>query len=233
LDRTRFGEGERRALPHLIPFPLEDARQTMAPRRTGVFLRCCVLAIAAACAAQLLGAARGFAATTPVAARGGLAQSPSAVARRAGEAGKVNIAQKQELRDYLLGEDGAPSPGSSAPPAATKVWTELPTLECDEACVAAIEDCLEEDCSVEAVQKLDEALAQDEAPVMGELKKAENAWLASFLQRTGALRAQLSTILRSETTTSYVEQLVKAAAVAFGGGRPNDYPKSGVSPYSS
>uniref|UniRef100_A0A7S4RMC6 Uncharacterized protein n=1 Tax=Alexandrium monilatum TaxID=311494 RepID=A0A7S4RMC6_9DINO len=206
----------------------------MAPRRSGALLRCCALAVAAVCAARLLGASRGLAAAGPAAwpAAARPSSAPSSVSRRAGEAGKVNIAQKQEVRDYLLGEDGGPSPGSSAPPAASEDRAELPTLECDEACVTAIEDCLEEGCSVEAIQKLDESLAKDEAKVMGELRKAQSAWLLNFLQRTGALRAQLSAILRSETAASCGEQLVRAAAVAFGGSRPTDYPKSGVSPYS-
>lgn len=122
----------------------------------------------------------------------------------------------------------------------------LPVLECDEGCLTAIFDCLEEGCSVEALGKLDKELAEDEAKIttaMSELKdmqkttqgaleaKGTIAWLDNFLSRSGSLRAQL-TQLKTIKDADFVKQMVKAASVAFGGGRKDDYPKVGVSPYS-
>merc|ERR1712086_566341 len=121
----------------------------------------------------------------------------------------------------------------------------LPVLECDQGCLVAINDCLEEGCSVEALAKLDSELAEDEAKVtqaMADLQEQQKtkfaldgkgtiAWLKNFLGRSGSLRAQLQQ-LKTMENKDFVEQMVKAASVAFGGGRTGDYPKVGVSPYS-
>merc|ERR1719401_2339401 len=110
----------------------------------------------------------------------------------------------------------------------------------------AILDCLEEGCSVEALAKLDTQLAEDELKVaksMEELRIAQKtvyseenrgtlAWLDNFLSRSGSLRAQLQA-LSAFPDSGFVQQMVKAAAVAFGAGRKGDYPKVGESPYSA
>mmetsp|Transcript_53264 Transcript_53264/g.115129 ORF Transcript_53264/g.115129 Transcript_53264/m.115129 type:complete len:192 (-) Transcript_53264:108-683(-) len=141
------------------------------------------------------------------------------------ESGKVNIGV--ELQDEL-----------PPPPA--------PVLECDESCMTAIFDCMESGCSVEALMDLDKNLAEDEAKVATSIKELEEyqkvayspensgtlAWLKNFLGRSGSLRAQLEA-LKGVEDNSFVSQMIKAASVAFGGGRHGDYPKVGVSPYSS
>jgi len=120
-----------------------------------------------------------------------------------------------------------------------------PVLECDESCVTAIYDCLEDGCSVDALVKLDAQLAEDEEKIAKSIEEVsaqqktayseENAgtvaWLNNFLGRSGSLRAQLQS-LKAVEDTDFITQIIKAAAVAFGGSRPNDYPKVGVSPYS-
>mmetsp|Transcript_42616 Transcript_42616/g.76618 ORF Transcript_42616/g.76618 Transcript_42616/m.76618 type:complete len:187 (-) Transcript_42616:72-632(-) len=121
-----------------------------------------------------------------------------------------------------------------------------PVLDCDEGCMTAIFDCLEDGCSVEALMKLDQKLAEDEQQIentVNEIKQvqktaysAENigtiAWLENFLGRSGGLRGQLRA-MHGVKDTNFVQQMVKAASVAFGGGRPNDYPEIGVSSYSA
>merc|ERR1719254_55703 len=81
--------------------------------------------------------------------RGGL------VARRSFESGKVNLGVEIE-------QDVPPPPS--------------PTIECEEECMTAIMDCLEDGCSVEALTKLDRKLAEDEGKLMasvGELREAQ------------------------------------------------------------
>ena len=153
--------------------------------------------------------------------------STSRIARRAEyQSGKVNV--------------GAEVSDTEAPPPPP------PVLECDEGCMTAIFDCLEEGCSVDALLKLDQKLAEDEQKIVTTVKEIETvqktafspenagtlAWLNNFLSRSGSLRAQLQA-LQGVKDSDFVQQMVKAASVAFGGGRPNDYPKVGVSPYSS
>jgi len=120
-----------------------------------------------------------------------------------------------------------------------------PVLDCDESCITAIYDCLEDGCSVDALMKLDSKLAEDEQKIassIDELAAAQKtayseenvgtlALLTNFLSRSGSLRAQLQA-LRGIENSDFVQQIIKAAAVAFGGSRPNDYPKIGVAPYS-
>eukprot|EP00441_Pelagodinium_beii_P021581 CAMPEP_0197656110 /NCGR_PEP_ID=MMETSP1338-20131121/40305_1 /TAXON_ID=43686 ORGANISM="Pelagodinium beii, Strain RCC1491" /NCGR_SAMPLE_ID=MMETSP1338 /ASSEMBLY_ACC=CAM_ASM_000754 /LENGTH=138 /DNA_ID=CAMNT_0043231945 /DNA_START=79 /DNA_END=492 /DNA_ORIENTATION=+ len=69
-----------------------------------------------------------------------------------------------------------------------------PVLDCDETCMTAIMDCLDEGCSVEALLKLDTKLATDEQKIADTVEKisaankmepsAENsgtmAWLQNF-----------------------------------------------------
>eukprot|EP00435_Cladocopium_sp_Y103_P036725 s1261_g9.t1 len=114
-----------------------------------------------------------------------------------------------------------------------------PVLECDEGCMTAIFDCLEEGCSVDALLKLDQKLAEDEKKIVSTVKEIQTvqktafspenagtlAWLNNFLSRSGSLRAQLQA-LQGVKDSDFIQQMVKAAAVAFGGGRPNDYPKA-------
>jgi len=121
-----------------------------------------------------------------------------------------------------------------------------PVRNCDEGCMMAINDCLEEGCCVEALTKLDAKLATDEQQIVESVEVLRNtqktafseenadtlAWLRNFLSRSGALRAQLQA-LKGLENIDFVQQMVKAAAVGFGGGRKSDYPKVGVSPYSS
>lgn len=126
-----------------------------------------------------------------------------------------------------------------------------PVLDCDEACIAAIADCLEEGCSLEALDRLDSKLAGDEELIKATAMEIENmqktgflaenagtlAWLQNFLGRSGTLREQLLSmrqyLSRGEDKEDFVQQLVRAAAIGFGGGRRGDYPSVGVSPYSS
>jgi len=140
------------------------------------------------------------------------------------ESGKVNLGAE-------IHTDEAPPP--------------QPVIDCDESCITAIYDCLEDGCSVDALIKLDSKLAEDEQKIaasIDELAAAQKtayseenvgtlAWLSNFLSRSGSLRAQLQA-LRGIENSDFVQQIIKAAAVAFGGSRPNDYPKIGVSPYS-
>mmetsp|Transcript_120628 Transcript_120628/g.336605 ORF Transcript_120628/g.336605 Transcript_120628/m.336605 type:complete len:192 (-) Transcript_120628:276-851(-) len=148
------------------------------------------------------------------------------IARAAYESGKVN-----------LGLDPSSGRANSVP---------APLLEVNDATNMAIMDCLEDGCSVEALMALDEKLARDEKKIqdsMVELKEIQKtsfspdnlealAWFDNFLSRTGSLRAQLQA-MKGVESSDFVKQIVKAASVAFGGGRPNDYPKVGVSPYSA
>jgi len=149
----------------------------------------------------------------------------SRVARGAYESGKLNLGAEV---DY----DVPPPP--------------QPVLECDEGCMVAIYDCLEEGCSVDALMKLDKKLADDERKIESSVNAIEEqqktayndenkgtlAWLGNFLSRSGSLRAQLQA-LKGIEDSDFVKQMVKAASVAFGGGRSTDYPKIGVSPYSA
>ncbi|CAE8625675.1 unnamed protein product [Polarella glacialis] len=121
-----------------------------------------------------------------------------------------------------------------------------PILACDEGCMTAIFDCLDEGCSVDALVKLDTRLAEDEQKIVDSVEQlkaaqkmgysAENAgtlaWLGNFLSRSGSLRGQLRA-LHGLKDSDFVRQMMKAAAVAFGGGRPTDYPKVGVSSYTA
>merc|ERR1719401_1137896 len=153
-------------------------------------------------------------------------QRAPAVARRSYQSGKVN-----------MGVEISTVP--SAPPP-------QPVLECDEGCMTAIMDCIEDGCSVEALALLDKKLADDEgriADTVAELQTSQKtayseesagtlAWMSNFLSRSSSLRTQLKG-LRGIKDADFVKQMMKAASVAFGGGRPNDYPKVGVSAYSS
>eukprot|EP00931_Biecheleriopsis_adriatica_P064174 TRINITY_DN389_c0_g1_i1.p1 TRINITY_DN389_c0_g1~~TRINITY_DN389_c0_g1_i1.p1 ORF type:complete len:191 (-),score=47.60 TRINITY_DN389_c0_g1_i1:213-785(-) len=147
-------------------------------------------------------------------------------ARSAYESGKVNV--------------GAEVSDTDVPP------PPQPVLDCDEGCMTAIYDCMEEGCSVDALMKLDEKLAADEQKIATTVQEieaqqktaysAENAgtlaWLNNFLGRSGSLRGQLRA-LKGVEDVDIVKQLMKAASVAFGGGREGDYPKVGVSPYTA
>ncbi|CAK9076836.1 Uncharacterized protein SCF082_LOCUS36965 [Durusdinium trenchii] len=114
-----------------------------------------------------------------------------------------------------------------------------PMLEANEATTLAIQDCLDEGCSVEALMDLDQKLARDEAKVkvaLDELHDLQSqefsedsaeqiAWLKNFLDRCASLRAQLMAVKTLEAP-DFASQLMRAAAVAFGGGRHGDYPKA-------
>eukprot|EP00434_Breviolum_minutum_P046170 symbB.v1.2.041603.t1/scaffold8395.1/size6521/2 len=159
---------------------------------------------------------------------------------RSAASGKLNLDKAQDLRDFLLGgvpkapaPETAPASTSSTPKAkpakasaapAKKTW-DVPVLECDEGCITAIESCLEDGCSVEAMMKLDAAIAKDEKVIKAKLKGKEDAWLANFLQRSGALRAQLAAMVNRKTSEPWMAQLIKAASLAFKTSREGDYPK--------
>lgn len=145
--------------------------------------------------------------------------------RTAYESGKVNVGAEIKMESEKL---------------------VAPMLDCDEACMTAIYDCLEDGCSIEALQSLDQKLAEDESKIVSSMRQLqaiqktdfseENtgtlAWLNNFLGRSGSLRAQLKA-LRGLQDSDFVKQMIKAAGVAFGGGRHGNYPKVGVSPYSA
>mmetsp|Transcript_139037 Transcript_139037/g.352470 ORF Transcript_139037/g.352470 Transcript_139037/m.352470 type:complete len:190 (+) Transcript_139037:48-617(+) len=147
------------------------------------------------------------------------------VARSSYESGRINL-------DAELGES------KSLP---------VPVLEASEATNRAIMDCIEEGCSVDAIMELDGKLARDEQKIQASIEAVKTAqktayseenvaalvWFDNFLQRAGGLRAQLQALKGTPQDTDFVKQLVKAASVAFGGGRETDYPKVGVSPYSA
>merc|ERR1711920_1146830 len=97
-----------------------------------------------------------------------------------------------------------------------------PVLECDSACVSAIEDCLEDGCSVEAMTQLAAKLAEDAKTVQDTMSKIEQlvkmnpvpgaqeelAGLDKFLCRSGTLRAQLLA-LKPMDGTSLVQQIIR------------------------
>ncbi|CAK0791677.1 unnamed protein product, partial [Prorocentrum cordatum] len=204
------GEAPRAAWAERAPATPEVRRRVaMARRGSSLFAALCLLA-------GLRAAFVGVPLAAP-AARG---------ARAAFDSGKVNIA----------GDGGA---AGDVPE---------PMLEVNEATNAAIQDCLEEGCSVEALMSLDVKLAADESKVADTMKQIAAAqktqyskdndeklsWYGNFLSRTGALRQQLRALGGAkDKEPDFVKQLVKAASVAFGGGRAGDYPKVGVSGYSS
>ena len=184
-------------------------------QRSSRALSICV-ALAAAAGIRSLG----FVAT------GGAATPRLRVARAAYESGMVNAGVE-------IGEELPPPP--------------QPVIECDEGCMTAIYDCIEEGCSVDALLKLDTKLADDESKIVSTMKALQDqqklnyspenagtlAWLGNFLNRSGGLRAQLQTIKTVAKDSDFVKQMMKAAAVAFGGMKKGDYPKVGVSGYSA
>jgi len=159
----------------------------------------------------------------------GPTRSVTAIPRAAFEKGKVN---------WGAGAEGTFVESKTMP---------KPVLEANEATNLAIMDCLEEGCSVEALLSLDQKLAHDEATIQDTLKKVhasqavefsqaaneEISWLTNFLDRVGSLRAQLQAVSTLKADSDFIGQFVRAASIAFGGGRNGDYPKSGVSPYSA
>lgn len=159
-------------------------------------------------------------------ATGGATAPRLRVARAAYESGKVNAGAE-------IGVELPPPP--------------QPVIDCDDGCMTAIYDCIEEGCSVDALLKLDTKLAEDEAKIVSSIKALQDqqklnfspenagtlAWLGNFLNRSGGLRAQLQTIKQVGGDSDFVKQMVTAASVAFGGMKKGDYPKVGVSGYSA
>jgi len=120
-----------------------------------------------------------------------------------------------------------------------------PVLEADETTNEAIMDCIDGGCSVEALLELDSKLARDEQRIFDAMAGVQAvqktsqasqtgtlAWYENFLKRMGALRGQLAAV-KEYKDADLVQQVMKAMSVSFGGQRPNDYPKVGVSPYSA
>ncbi|CAE7612206.1 unnamed protein product [Symbiodinium sp. CCMP2456] len=117
-----------------------------------------------------------------------------------------------------------------------------PVLEATEATNTAIKECLDEGCSIDALMELDKKLAKDEATIKKSLDnlhssqaeeyseegKEQIAWLSNYLDRSGSLRAQLQAVKTLKAEGDLVAQLVRAASVAFGGGRKGDYPKAQI-----
>merc|ERR1719201_1778068 len=149
------------------------------------------------------------------------------VATRAFEEGKVNLGVTVEMNKE----------------------TRVPrtVLDCDESCIAAIKECTEEGCSVEAMMSLNSKLEEDEEEVKKLAKKlkeaqktgynAENAgtiaWLDNFIARSEGLRKTLMAA-KEVDNKSVIQKLIEAASIAFTGtGRGGDYPKSGASPYTN
>ncbi|CAE7560720.1 Shab [Symbiodinium sp. CCMP2456] len=195
-----------------FPLLVIEVRQFSVLQQHGTTRLRCAVVVAVACFYWN----RTFIASMPALPRG-----QSSKITRGATSGKVNLDRSQELRDFLMGK----VPSAPAKQAAEKSW-ELPVLECDEGCVSAIESCLEEGCSVDALMKLDAAIAKDEKTIEAKLKGKQDAWLQNFLQRSGALRAQLSTMLSRKKSEPWMTQLVKAAQLAFKSSRDGDYPKA-------
>lgn len=147
------------------------------------------------------------------------------VARAAYDSGKVNLGVEPQMEGASLPAD--------------------PALSCDEDCMSAISECLDEGCSVEAMLQLDQKLAETEGEIQKSIEEVEQVQktakvegagakilqLKNAIQRLGSLRGQLYA-MKEVDDSGFVQKLIKAASVAFGGGRTTDYPKVGVSPYS-
>mmetsp|Transcript_20175 Transcript_20175/g.36546 ORF Transcript_20175/g.36546 Transcript_20175/m.36546 type:complete len:199 (+) Transcript_20175:84-680(+) len=157
----------------------------------------------------------------------------SRIPRRSFESGMINKGADTD------------NPGEGDQPTAS---VPEPVIECDQACVVAIQECVEDGCSIEAMEKLDAILAGDEKQIQSIVDTIHNKehtevepgitkgsleWLENYLQRSGFLRAQIHALKGADVDGSFMEQMMKAASVAFGGGRKGDYPKVGVSPYSA
>merc|ERR1711933_682856 len=111
----------------------------------------------------------------------------------------------------------------------------------DASVVDAIDGCVSEGCSVEAIMKLDRILAENEEVVVQEQKERvgktnELKWLDNFLGKTRSLRTQLlaaKPLAEAKTAPDFLKQMIRAASIAFGATpHGNDYPKVGVSPYT-
>jgi len=147
---------------------------------------------------------------------------------RSYDTGKVNIGAEEFASEAEL-------------PAPT-----LPAIEADEKQISsAIMNCIEEGCSVEAMMALDQQLAGDEKRITAAMADVQDlqktslnkdagalVWYDNFLQRMGSLRAQVYAI-KDHKDSDFIQQIMKATAVSFGGARENDYPKVGVSSYSA
>jgi len=132
------------------------------------------------------------------------------VATRAFEEGKVNLGVTVEMNKE----------------------TRVPrtVLDCDESCIAAIKECTEEGCSVQAMLALDAKLEEDEKEVRTmrdklweTLKTAyseENArtisWLDNFLARSQSLRKTLKAAKQVDSKR-VIQKLIEAASIAFTG----------------
>eukprot|EP00931_Biecheleriopsis_adriatica_P074396 TRINITY_DN4845_c0_g1_i8.p1 TRINITY_DN4845_c0_g1~~TRINITY_DN4845_c0_g1_i8.p1 ORF type:complete len:208 (-),score=42.78 TRINITY_DN4845_c0_g1_i8:168-791(-) len=123
--------------------------------------------------------------------------------------------------------------------AVPRVSADIPMLECGEACMAAIDECMSSGCSVEAMLSLDEKLAADEQKVkqnmalLKDWRKVDLAfsghgmlrWLESCLPRFEALRAELRSAKIQQPQESILAQIGKAIMYPFGFGfRQTDYP---------
>jgi len=101
-------------------------------------------------------------------------------------------------------------------------------LNCDESCIAAIKECTEEGCSVQAMLALDAKLEEDEKEVRTMRDKlwetlktgynAENArtisWLDNFLARSQSLRKTLMAAKKVDKKR-VIQKLIEAASIAF------------------
>lgn len=171
------------------------------------------------------------------------------MSRRASfESGKINVGpaddpavpsveeKKGEGDQYWAGDEGVAS-------------QTIALREQDAQTNNMILECIGEGCSVEALMALDEKLAQDEQKISdakarvaarqktslsqdnGEGSLKTLAWYDNFLNRMATTRGQLQAV-KNVKDTDFVSQILKAISVSFGGSRPGDYPKVGVSPYS-
>ncbi|CAE8708694.1 unnamed protein product [Polarella glacialis] len=101
-----------------------------------------------------------------------------------------------------------------------------PLLEVNYATSAAIQDCLQDGCSVDALIALEEKIARDEQRIKDVLDELHNlqkteytenavehiAWLENFMGRAGSLRGQLHALKTVKVDENFV--------YAFGGGIP-------------
>merc|ERR1719461_794526 len=124
-----------------------------------------------------------------------------------------------------------------------KAYSSVMSMDVEDSVADAIQSCVDEGCSVEAMMTLDTILAEKEKMVMSTKSekaddKAAIAWLDNFLSKTVSLRSQLLAAKPAMPSlgkdSDFLKQMIKAAGIAFGATpRGNDYPKIGVSSYSA
>mmetsp|Transcript_49782 Transcript_49782/g.98799 ORF Transcript_49782/g.98799 Transcript_49782/m.98799 type:complete len:221 (-) Transcript_49782:47-709(-) len=155
---------------------------------------------------------------------------------------RSHVSRRAELGKVNLGEVEDDPSAENDPADFWKSYGSVMSMDVDAVVVGAIQNCVEEGCSVEAIMKLDTVLAENEKMVVSEKSKTSDktavAWLDNFLSKTVSLRSQLLAVKPAMPSlgkdSDFLKQMIKAAAIAFGASpRGNDYPKVGVSSYSA